>query len=253
MISIELASIAAGTIVCGALAGLSLQKLLPMHHLSDQSQETVKLSAGIIATMSALVLGLLVSSAKTSFDVASSSVAQVGAKFIELNELLIEYGPEAKPLRGQVKTLLAQRIDTIWQGRSNALSVLLTLERSSGSNALSESLREFTPKTEEQKAILSQLRQINAELRNDRLLLIEEQQAGLPPILLWILVFWLTLLFVSFGLFAPRNVTVIAALMVCALSVSSALFLVLEMSHPLEGVIQVSSAPMRKALELLGT
>jgi hypothetical protein len=94
--------------------------------------------------------------------------------------------------------------------------------------------------------------QINRELRKDRLLLIEQQREGLPPILLGLLVFWLTLLFVSFGLFAPRNVTVIAVLVVCALSVASAIFLILEMSRPLEGMIKVSSAPLLEELKLIG-
>ena len=82
--------------------------------------------------------------------------------------------------------------------------------------------------------------------------MIEQQREGLPPILLGLLVFWLTLLFVSFGLFAPRNVTVIAVLVVCALSVASAIFLILEMSRPLEGMIKVSSAPLLEELKLIG-
>lgn len=251
MTSLTLTFIAAGCIVAGALAGLWLQVLLPVNHLSEQSQDTVKLSAGVVATMSALVLGLLVSSAKTSYDVASANVAQIGAKFIALNEILVEYGPETKPLRGRLKALLAERIDSIWHRQSNALSALLAVETSSTSATLQSALSEFVPKTEAQKVLIGQLWQISADMRNDRLLLIEQQQAGLPAILLWLLVFWLTLLFASFGLFAPRNITVIVALLVCALSVSSAIFLVLEMSRPLEGLIQVSSAPIQKALELL--
>ena len=229
-----------------------LQILLPIGHLSDKSQDTVKLSAGVIATMSALVLGLLVSSAKNSFDVASANVAQIGAKFIALDELLLEYGPETKPLRHQLKALLAERIDSAWHPQANALSALQAIEASKITATLQKSsLSELAPVNDEQKMLLGDLWQISGNIRNDRLLLIEQQQAGLPPILLWLLVFWLTLLFVSFGLFAPRNVTVIVVLLVCALSVSSAIFLILEMSRPLEGVIKVSSAPMRKALELI--
>ena len=100
--------------------------------------------------------------------------------------------------------------------------------------------------------LLAELRQMSKDIQQDRLLLIEQQQEGLPPVMLGLLVFWLTLLFLSFSLFAPRNFTVIVVLLVCALSVASAIFLILEMNHPLEGVIKVSSAPMRKALELIG-
>ena len=225
---------------------------LDVHHLSDKSQDTVKLGAGVIATMSALVLGLLVSSAKNSYDVASANVAQIGAKFIELDELLAEYGPETMPLREQVKTILAGRIDLLWHPQANTLSVLLTNERSKTIATLQNSLGALVPVSEEQKMVLGELWQINGELRKGRLLLIEQQREGLPPILLGLLVFRLTLLFVSFGLFAPRNVTVITVLMVCALSVSSAIFLILEMSRPLEGMIKVSSAPLLEALKLIG-
>jgi hypothetical protein len=202
--------------------------------------------------MSALVLGLLVSSAKNSYDVASANVAQIGAKFIELDELLAEYGPETMPLREQVKTILARRIDLLWHPQANTLSVLLTNERSKTIATLQNSLGALVPVSEEQKMVLGELWQINGELRKGRLLLIEQQREGLPPILLGLLVFRLTLLFVSFGLFAPRNVTVITVLMVCALSVSSAIFLILEMSRPLEGMIKVSSAPLLEALKLIG-
>lgn len=84
-----------------------------------------------------------------------------------------------------------------------------------------------------------------------RLLLVEQQQNELPSIFLVLLIFWLTGLFISFGLFAPRNGTVLAVLLICALSVSSAIFLVLEMNRPLDGFIKVSSAPLRKAVELI--
>jgi hypothetical protein len=150
-----------------------------------------------------------------------------------------------------LKVLLAERIDSAWHPRANAVSALQAIEASKITATLQKRLSELASVNEEQKMLLGQLWQISGDIRNDRLLLIEQQQAGLPPILLWLLVFWLTLLFVSFGLFAPRNVTVIVVLLVCALSVSSAIFLILEMSRPLEGVIKVSSAPMRKALELI--
>src|ERR1700677_1337352 len=130
MTTLTLSVISAACIVAGVLAGVWLQRLLPVHHLSVNSQDAVKLGAGVIATMSALVLGLLVSSAKNSYDVASANVAQIGAKFIELDELLAEYGPETMPLREQVKTILAGRIELLWHPQANTLSVLLTNERS---------------------------------------------------------------------------------------------------------------------------
>ena len=113
-------------------------------------------------------------------------------------------------------------------------------------------LRELTPKNDLQKSLLTQVSQIITDVLQTRLLLMEQQQNELPSSFLVLLIFWLTGLFISFGLFAPRNGTVLAVLLICALSVSSAIFLVLEMNRPLDGFIKVSSAPLRKAVELIG-
>ena len=113
-------------------------------------------------------------------------------------------------------------------------------------------LRELTPKNDLQKSLLAQASQISSDMLQARLLLMEGQQNTLPSSFLVLLIFWLTGLFISFGLFAPRNGTVLAVLLICALSVSSAIFLVLEMNRPLDGFIKVSSAPLRKAVELIG-
>ena len=252
MTDLTLSLIAAGSIVAGVLVGMWLQIRLPTHHLSQKSQDTVTLGAGMIAAMSALILGLLVSSAKNSYDIASANIAQIGAKFIALDESLVAYGPETKPLREQLKAALAERIDSIWGRRANVPSGLRAIEGSRISASLQESLSKLAPVNDEQRMLLAEMWQINRDIRQNRLLLIEQQQEGLPPVLLGLLVVWLTLLFISFGLFAPRNSTVVAVLLVCALTVSSAIFLILEMNHPLDGVIKVSGAPMRKALELIG-
>lgn len=126
------------------------------------------------------------------------------------------------------------------------------MEKSTAILDLQASLRTLTPQTELQKSLLNQSLQISGEIWQSRLLTIEEQQEPLPTVFLVLLVFWLAMLFMSFGLFAPRNVTVSAVQLVCAFSVSSALFLILEMSHPLGGMIKASQAPMLKALQLIG-
>jgi hypothetical protein len=251
MSSLTIASIGAGCIFGGVLLGHWLQKFLPRHHLSKESQDTIKLVAGMIATMGALVLGLLVSSAKSSFDTMASGVAQNGAKIIMLDHVLSEYGPETKEAREQLRNNTTAAIERIW-GRKNGPGGLRAAESLKGVESLQVKLRELAPKTSAQQAALSQAVQISNEIQQARLLLIESQQSSLPPVLLALLIFWLTMLFASFGLFAPRNVTVSLVLLIGALSVSSAIFLILEMSHPLDGLIRVSDAPLVKALEFLG-
>jgi hypothetical protein len=205
---------------------LRLQYLLPNHHLSKESQDTVKLGSGMVATMSALVLGLLGSSSKSSFDAVNLSIARAGVKVILLDQLLSQYGSETAELRA--------------------------VEKSAAVTDFQHQLLGLVPKTDLQRMLLAQAQQVSADLGQNRLMLIEQQQTPLPTVFFRLLVFWLALMFLSFGLFAPRNVTVLAVWFVCALSVASAIFLIQEMSHPLDGFIKVSSAPLVKAPELIG-
>ena len=239
-------------LAAGFLLGLWLQFRLPGHHLSKESQDTIKLGAGLVATMSALVLGLLVSSAKASFDAVNFAIAQNGARIIQLDHLLAQYGPETRAVRDQLKNSLAERVQKVWGQTTPDGSGLHAVEKSTAMLDLQASLRALTPQNELQKSGLNQALQITTEIWQNRLLLLEEQQEPVPMVFLVLLILWLALLFVSFGLFAPRNATVGAVLLVCAFSVSSAVFLILEMSHPLDGFIKVSSAPLLKALELIG-
>ena len=236
----------------GTSLGVWFHFRLPEHHLSKESQDTVKLGAGMVATMSAMVLGLLVSSAKGTFDAANLSLAQNGAKIIQIDRLLAEYGPEAMPLRLQLKQALADRVEKIWAGADGKAGGLHAVENSTAVVDFQRLLLSLNPTNDMQKATIVQLRQLSSDIWQNRLLMIEVEQKPVPMVFLALLVFWLTLLFLSFGLFAPRNITVFVVLFICALSVSSAIFLILEMSHPLDGFMKASSAPLVKALEMIG-
>ncbi len=252
MSSLEISFITLLCLLAGFVSGMGLQNLLPGHHLSKESQDTVKLGAGMVATMSALVLGLLVSSSKSSFDAVNLSIAQNGAKIIQFDHLLAEYGPETRAIREQLKVSVAERVQKVWGQSTTGDAGMRAVEKSTTMLGLEAALRALTPPTEAQKNLLNQCLQVSAEIWHSRLLIVEQQQQSVPVVFLVLLVFWLTLLFVSFGLFAPSNVTVAVVMGVCALSVTSAVFLILEMSHPLDGCIKVSSAPLLKALELIG-
>jgi hypothetical protein len=242
----------AACIFGGALLGLVLQGRLPAHHLGKDSHDIVKLGAGMIATLTALVLGLLVSSAKSSFDATSAGLVQVSARFILLDRALARYGPEAAPARAQLRRVVAASIEAVWPEEKTGVSGLTALERGKGVEILQEALGGLTPRTDAQREALSSARQLIADVAQTRWVVIEQAQTPLPTPFLVVLTVWLTVLFVSFGLYAPRNATVVTVLFVCACSMAGAIFLVLEMNRPLEGSIRVSSAPLRKALEHLG-
>ena len=243
------------TVTCvfgGALLGMALQKALPRHHLSKESHEIVKLGAGMIATLTALVLGLLVSSAKNTFDTLSEGIVQAGAKVILFDRTLAAYGPEAKALRDQLRRTVAVRMENLWPGEGRQMQDAAAYERAKGLELIDAALRELAPKNDAQRQLLAQARQLTADLAQTRWLLIEASQTEPPVPFIVVLLFWLTMLFTTFGLFAPRNGTVLTVLFVCACSVSAAVFLILELNRPLTGLIKVSNAPLLKALEHLG-
>ena len=103
MTSSTIAEIAALCVFGGALIGLGLQRLLPQHYLNKESQDVVKLCAGVVATVTALVLGLLVSSAKSSFDAMNTRIIQTSATIIILDRMLADYGSEAQSVREHLR------------------------------------------------------------------------------------------------------------------------------------------------------
>lgn len=244
--------ISIGCIFAGSLLGLALQRFLPGSHLSKETQDVVKLSAGTIATLTALVLGLLVSSAKGSFDTINNSIVQTSVKIIVLDRALASYGPETKPAREQIKHSVAALIEMLWPREKTGAPVLTAMERSTGGDLVRAELRKVTPANDEQRQILAQAQQILSEVAQIRWLAIEQAQNQLPLPLLVILIFWLTLLFVSFGMYAPTHLTSIIVMLVGSCAVSAAIFLVLELNRPLDGMIKVSSAPMMDALRQVG-
>jgi hypothetical protein len=252
MSSLTVSLISAACICGGVLIGLILRRLLPEYHLSYESKDTVKLGAGMIATVSALVLGLLVASAKSTFDATEAEMTQRSAKIVLLDRILADYGPETRVAREQLRKAVATTIETLWPDEKSAASGLTAYEQMHGMEDVQMTLLKITPTTEAQRQMYSTAQNLIDQLRESRWLLIEQGQKVIPLPFLVILLFWVTMLHISFGLFAPRNATVITVLLISALSVSGAIFIILDMTHPLQGTVKISSAPMRNALEHLG-
>src|SRR6476661_6414913 len=120
--SLTLGLISAGCIFGGVLLGLLLRHRLPVQHLQEESKDTIKLGAGMVATVSALVLGLLVASAKTAFDTTQEEITQRSAKIIFLDRVLADYGPETKDTREQLRRTVAASIELIWPSKKENAS-----------------------------------------------------------------------------------------------------------------------------------
>lgn len=236
----------------GALLGLAVRSRLPEHHLREDSKDAVKMGAGMIATLSALVLGLLVSSAKGSFDTMSNGIIQAGAKAIMLDRVLAQYGPETGEIRHQLRRQVSSILEMFWSEDAVVGSGLATFERATPMELVQTQIRELKPQNDAQRAFLSQAQQLSWELMLSRWLAFEQAQSVLPVPFLVIMLFWVSMLYASFGLLAPPNATVMAVLFLGAVSISTAVFLILEMNSPLDGMIRISSAPLHKTLDHLG-
>jgi hypothetical protein len=237
----------------GALLGMLLRRVLPEDHLNNDSKDVVKLGMGLLATMAALVLGLLIASAKGQYDAQRDGLDQISSKFILLDAGLAQYGPEASGARDLVRRTVASTLTRIWPQDSSQTSSLTSADTTAGGRAIYDLVQKLSPQNDMQRRVQSQALQLLQELGQTRWLLAAQQESRAVPLpFLIILMFWLTVLFASFGLFSPPNATVIGVLFVCAFSVSGAIFLILELGRPFEGLLQLSSAPMRHALAQIG-
>ncbi|MBV8141255.1 MAG: hypothetical protein JOZ60_04330 [Verrucomicrobia bacterium] len=232
------------------ILGMILRAVLPEHHLSGDSKDTVRLGMGMVATMAALVLGLLVASAKSFYDAQSSELTQLSANVILLDRVLAHYGPETKEVRDLLRGAVARTLDLMWHQDHQQNSEMTPT--AAGGEVLYDKIQALSPTNDVQRALQAQASSMAVDLGKLRWLMFEQGTTGISLPLLAVLVFWLAIVFASFGLFAPPNATVIATLFLCALSVSGAIFLILEMYTPYQGLIQISSAPLREALAHLG-
>ena len=235
----------------GALLGVFLRAVLPERHLSADSKDTVRLGMGLVATMVALVLGLLVASAKNFYDAQSNELTQMSANVILLDRALAHYGPETKEARDLLRGAVVRTLDLIWHQDHQQPSQMEPT--AAGGEILYDKIQALSPQNDAQRALKSQASSMAIDLGKLRWLMFEQGSTSISIPLLVMLVFWLAIVFTSFGLFAPPNLTVIATLFLCALSVSGAIFLILEMYRPFQGgLMQLSSAPLRNALAHLG-
>jgi hypothetical protein len=227
----------------GSILGMVLHTMLPEHHLSSDSKDVIKLGMGLIATMSALVLALLTNSAKGSFDTQRNELTQMSASIILLDRVLAHYGPETKDARDLLKGTVANMINRMWpdEGHGPQLEPV-------AAEAFYDKIQALSPQNDVQRQLQAQAVKISVDIGQARWLLFEQGGRSIPMPFLVLLIFWVTVIFLSFGLFAPRNATVIVTLFLCALSLSGAIYLILELDHPFGGLVQISSAPLRSAL-----
>jgi hypothetical protein len=240
-------------ILTGAFAGRTVRRLLPRDDLTDETKSLVSVSMAVVTTISALVLGLLISNANNSFIALGGQVTSLSAQIIRLDQILRRYGPDTEPARGILRQYAEHKAEDLFPsggGRTRPhLGNPATYELL---QQLEDSLLVVKPGSPRDQWWLGQAMILAAKIGDARWILAQQVGQGTPKAFVALLVFWLTLLFASFALFAPPNVTSAVTLTLCALAVSGAVGMILELEQGLGGLIHISPQPMRQAVVALG-
>ena len=243
---ILIAAVLFACLVGAALLGRCVHRYLPEHHLSADSRDSVKLAMGLLATMTALVLGLLVSSAKDGYDTKRSVVIQMAAKVAFLDRVLALYGPETAEARGDLRAAVADSVRRIWPTDKGGFPKFAPNQQMG--DTLYVSIQRLSPKDDSQRALKAQVATLMVDLGQLRSLLIAQSIPSISIPMLIILVSWLVVIFFGFSLVAPPNATTMLALVASAFSVACAIFLILELDHPFGGLIHIPSEPLMNLL-----
>jgi len=239
-------------ILSGALAGAKLQTLLPKHHLTDETKSLVNVSTAVLATVSALVLGLLISNANSSFTRLGGEVTTLSAQILRLDHMLRRYEADTEPARNTLLEYARHKFADLFPdspadvrlGNPGTYDLLQELE---------DALLGLKPANPRDQWWLAQAMILAAKIGETRWLIAQHVGQGTPKAFIALLVFWLALLFASFALFAPPNLTSAVTLTLCALAVAGAVAMILELEQGFGGHVRISPEPMRQAVRTLET
>ena len=238
-------------LVAVTLLGTRLRRRLPAEHLSEDSRDTIKLALGLVGTMTAILLGLLVSSAKNSFDTTRSEVMQMAAKIALLDRILLLYGPQTAEARGALRKSIEEGGRRTWPARGDTAAQLSPNEEMG--DAVYDAISHLAPQDEAQRALKTEASSLMAQLAELRGLIQAQAVSSVAKPLLIALAVWLVVIFVGFGLLAPANSTSTLALVAGAFSVACAVYIILELDSPFAGVVRIPSEPMFKVLAHLSS
>jgi hypothetical protein len=231
----------------GGMLGFLLGRLLPDHHRSDATQRIVQTATGMVSLITALVLGLLVATAKNKFDTTNHQNEEAAAKLMLINHKLVGLGADANGARALLRKYIIAKIAATWPSEAahkepNGPPPLELLD------SLQQALSELKPTTDLQRLEAKAASEAAADLEKATWLQATEESTHVQQPFIVILIVWLFVLFMSYGLFAPRNGLVVTALLIGALAIAGAVVLIVDMDSPYEGILVISPQPMQEAL-----
>jgi hypothetical protein len=251
MSSLVISAIVVAFVLGGSFLGGYARSRLPKHHLEGDTRDIVKAGIGLLATLAALVLGLIVASAKSSFDTKTEEVQSAAVKLLHLDRNLRQLGSAGDTARQELLQMVKLRVNKVWSMRDSAQAALATIDSKPTLEDLQAAIRAIPTKDQAEHNVVDKALQATDDLAQVRALVIAHSGSAIIPPLLVLLVFWFTVISAGLNLFAPPNATTLTFNIVCALSIGGAIFLVLEMDQAFGGLISISDAPLRAALKAL--
>ncbi|MGD0851628.1 hypothetical protein [Bradyrhizobium sp.] len=234
-------------ILAGGATGMTLRVRLPKAHLNAETREMIRLGASLLATLVAVIISLTIASAKSSYETQDAHFRQLAAYLVEVDQLLAQYGPEATAMRQQMREQVPAAIDRIWHEKATASQDTAFTARSLAEQ-LYTAAAALSPNNDTQRGLKSRVEQAIADIARTRLSMFADGDTPVLTPFMLILIFWLMVVFVSFGLFVEPGPVVFAALLVFALSISTALFLVADLSRPFVGLMQIPKEQLKHTL-----
>lgn len=247
-VAVGLAIFAAGVI------GLILQRLLPDTSTTGGPRDMIGAVVGLLTLLSALVMGLLIWTAYGVYSGQNLAIQTLAAKVLQYDLALADYGPEAKDLRLQVRQALASTIEQVWRAdeSDNEFAAHNFAAAIKSLRNRDEALDKLTPTTDQQKTALAAAKAMDDSIGQSRLQMSFALTSAVSYPLVLIVVGWAAILFCGFGLMSKGHTMSVVCVLVGAIAVASAVYLILDLSSPYSGVFRASSEPLEQVLAIMG-
>ena len=224
---------------------------MPDHHLSAEAKATVSVSIAVVGTMTALVIGFLISNANTAFNARNATVSLLSSNISQLDMLLRRYGPETESIRENLQRIAAMKFEDLFADDPAGKHKVDNPVTAKVFDNVEDRIVALKPADDRQKWLSGEALRLAAGVRAARSQLVQQNVNSLPLPFVGVVVLWLIVVFGSFGVFAPRNATTVVALFFSVLAVSMALKLVLDLDNPFDRGIRLTPPPIRISPEPL--
>jgi hypothetical protein len=251
MSALAISAVACAAMLGAAIVGMLLRSVLPERYLTAESKEVVRLGTALVATMAAMLLGLLVSSTRSSYEEKRGQVIHMTADLIELDILMKDYGPEGRAVRQVMRAAIAPMIQSIWRARTEEFRPDADAVPDAGTEKILGAIGNLAPQNDGQRARRERAIVVGLDLAQIQFVLFSQPANAISIPFITIVVLWLTFLFSTFTLSGPSNPLIVVVLLIAALSAASAIFLILDLDRPFGGLLQIPTLPLRNALPAL--